>query len=504
MPGATSWLTSILTGPLGFAIGFALCQLAYQLALSDLLPSPANRRADRTIVVLDGSKLASGQSSSPQEVLQEPMSVWTFDADGHQIDNEWQKQHREDLAAKRNAEKKKKKAKRTKPPVPPPASAESFDPTEPPSQPNLSTAEPASEVVTVGEAPGKAAVTADADALLSEADDSTCTEATAAHDEPVEPAAPVKEPAEEPAEEPAKPAGPVEEPVEPTEHAPAEPAEPAEPAAAPPTTARRPSYVWAQNKTHVFVTASVPRSARRAPPEVSFASRAARLYLPAEGTAARLEAFDLELQLLRRIRPQSSSWQPSSRGPTLRLHKEKRGHWPRLLTEEEGYDAKQGTDWRRWHHPEVDRAEKRDLNRDRYMRLSHARRKEMEALLPRFDELLKAWAAAQQQGEGTLMAKEHNLDLLDVGDELLRHYREEREQSAALIGDTQPLPTVDEEQLQRVMLTVREHGRKGLLETDRASRSWREWRRRQKDKKDDYEKETGRPSDEGNVRVIDM
>ena len=518
---ASPRLTSVLTGPLGFAIGFALCQLVYQLAFSDLLPAPANRRADRTVVILDGSKLASGESTSPQEVLQEPLSVRTFDEDGKEIDNEWQQQHRKDLAAKRKAEKKK--AKRTKPPVPPPPSADPPAPAEPPSQPNLSAAEPASEVSTVGEPPEEAAATAGP----ATADDSTCTETTAADPvEPVEPADPLEpvEPTDEPTEplepfEPFEPAEVVEalealeEPVEPSELAeePAEepaqekPAEePAESAAAPAATARRPSYVWAQNKTHVFVTASVPRSARRAPPEVSFAAQAARLYLPAEGAAGRLEAIDLELQLLRRIRPQSSSWQPSSRGPMLRLHKQRRGHWPRLLAEEEGYDAKQGTDWRRWHHPEVDKAERRDGNRDTYLRLSHERRKATAALLPRFDELLKAWAAAQADGEGVLMAKQHNLDLLDVGDELLRHYGEEREQSAALLGDTPPPPTVDEEKLERIMLTVREHGRRGLLETDRTSRSWREWRRRQKRKKGDYEKKTGRPSEEGNVRVIDM
>ena len=54
--------------------------------------------------------------------------------------------------------------------------------------------------------------------------------------------------------------------------------------------------------------------------------------------------------------------------------------------------------------------------------------------------------------------------------------------------------SVDEETLQRIMLTVREHGRRGLLETDRTSRSWREWRRRQKRKRSDYEKKRGRSS----------
>ena len=59
--------------------------------------------------------------------------------------------------------------------------------------------------------------------------------------------------------------------------------------------------------------------------------------------------------MLRRISPEASSWEATSRGPLLRLKKLKPAHWARLLSEE-GYDARQGTDWSRWHHPEVERA----------------------------------------------------------------------------------------------------------------------------------------------------
>ena len=69
-----------------------------------------------------------------------------------------------------------------------------------------------------------------------------------------------------------------------------------------------------------------------------------------------------------------------------------------------------------------------------------------------------------------------------MGEELLRHYADERRQSAELLGDVPPPD--EEEKLERLLLSVKEHERRGWLESDRTSPSWKEWRRRQARKKE--------------------
>ena len=144
----------------------------------------------------------------------------------------------------------------------------------------------------------------------------------------------------------------------------------------------------------------------------------------------------------------------------------------------------------------------RQGDRDQYLRLSHERRKKIEALLPVFDDLLKKWRDAQKE-QGALMEKQDNAALLDTGDEILRHFREEREQSARLLGDEPPPPGVDEERLELAMLKVREAQRKGWLESARNDKNWKEFRRRQKAKRTEYEEATGKPHPPG-MDVMDL
>lgn len=70
--------------------------------------------------------------------------------------------------------------------------------------------------------------------------------------------------------------------------------------------------------------------------------------------------------------------------------------------------------------------------------------------------------------------------MLRCGEVILKHFREEREQRQRLLGDA-PLPAgVDETKLERALVRLREHERKGSLKYDRNTESWVEWRRRQK------------------------
>ena len=54
-------------------------------------------------------------------------------------------------------------------------------------------------------------------------------------------------------------------------------------------------------------------------------------------------------------------------------------------------------------------------------------------MLPRFEELLRRWRETRET-EGALMDRESNEALLATGDEIIAHYREEREQSAPSPG----------------------------------------------------------------------
>ena len=280
--------------------------------------------------------------------------------------------------------------------------------------------------------------------------------------------------------------------------------------------ARRPSYVWAQNGTHVFVTVSLtPEERRRVPPpRVSIGSRdfrvlvaAANVYAtPATPTAAATSASDpadaaadaathatrgaatfgdddaavaLALDLYRPLRPELCSWHLSNRGVVLRLRKRAIMHWPRLLRSAAA-DGKQGVDWARWDHPEAELAVQADAKRDEFRRLNAARAKEMKELRPRFDASLRAFSDARARDEA--LEPSSATELLRMGEAILTHFREEREQRHELMGDA-PLPAgVDEEKLERALLQLRELERNGQLKYDRNTASWKEWRRRQKER----------------------
>ena len=69
--------------------------------------------------------------------------------------------------------------------------------------------------------------------------------------------------------------------------------------------------------------------------------------------------------------------------------------------------------------------------------------------------------------------------MVRLGEAILRHFREEREQRYQLLGD-KPLPAgVDEEKLERALLQLQHFERKGELKYERNTDSWKEWRRRQ-------------------------
>ena len=230
-----------------------------------------------------------------------------------------------------------------------------------------------------------------------------------------------------------------------------------------------------------------------------FAARSAELVVAAERGEPALE---LHLELLRRISPEESSWEATSRGPLLRLKKLRPAHWARLLAEE-GHDARQGTDWSRWHHPEVERAAQRDAGKDEFARRSHARRRAIRELLPRFEELLRRWRETRET-EGALMDREHNKALLATGDEIIAHFREEREESARLLGDKPGPPGVDEEQLELLLLQAKEAQRRGWLESDRSSSSWKEFRRRQGETRERIEAATGQSAEGMGVKMMDL
>ena len=74
-------------------------------------------------------------------------------------------------------------------------------------------------------------------------------------------------------------------------------------------------------------------------------------------------------------------------------------------------------------------------------------------------------------------------EMLTVGERLLLHYREEREQRLRLMGDA-PLPADEakERKLEESMLRLRKYQRQGWLDSDRNAPSWREWRRRRRER----------------------
>lgn len=238
--------------------------------------------------------------------------------------------------------------------------------------------------------------------------------------------------------------------------------------------ARRPSYVWAQNNTHTFVTVSLtPEERRGALPQVHFASQTMSVAIP--------ETLALSLETYRKVLPAGCGWQITNRGVLLRLQKRTPMHWPRLL-KSAGNDVKQGVDWTRWAHPEAEEAERAEDLREEFVRRSAQRERDMAQLRPRFQQALTTFKAVRERGEA--MEPEDAKEMIRMGEAILRHYREEREERTALLGDA-PLPAgVDEEQLERSLLKLQESERHGQLDYDRNSPSWKEYRRRQRERRE--------------------
>ena len=257
------------------------------------------------------------------------------------------------------------------------------------------------------------------------------------------------------------------------------PPPPTPPPPPPPERCRHPSYVWAQNRTHAFLTLKLERDERARTPTLDCDANVLRARVPGADSAdpGGTTCVSIALELYRGIDPSSCHWQQTNRGLLLRLKKAAPAHWRRLLHSDE-YDAKQGIDWTRFSHPDATRAERRESREEEFERLDTIRMKEVAKLRPRFDALLGEFAAARERGEH--LDPEYQKEMLEHGEAILKHYREEREQRVQLRGDA-PLPAgVDEEQLERAVLKLREHSRKGYLEYDRNTPEWVEWRRRQK------------------------
>ena len=102
------------------------------------------------------------------------------------------------------------------------------------------------------------------------------------------------------------------------------------------------------------------------------------------------------------------------------------------------------------------------------------------------------------------MDKEHNEALLATGDEIIAHFREEREESARLLGDKPAPPGVDEERLELLLLQAKEAQRRGWLESDRSSSSWKEFRRRQGETRGRIEAATGQSAEGMGVKMMDL
>lgn len=235
---------------------------------------------------------------------------------------------------------------------------------------------------------------------------------------------------------------------------------------------RRPAYVWAQNHTHIFVTVSLSRAEREAAPKVDCGQRHLQVHASRESGA---DCVEITLELYRPIETARCQSQRTNRGLLLRAPKQGPGHWRRLLLRDE-YDAKQSVDWSRFSHPDATRAEEQERREADFAALDAVRMREMARLRPRFDAMLRDFAAAQERSEVLDPQRQH--EMLVLGEAILKHYHEERSERAALRGDA-PLPAgVDEVNLERSVLKLRELDRKGQLDHDRNTESWKEWRRR--------------------------
>ena len=249
-------------------------------------------------------------------------------------------------------------------------------------------------------------------------------------------------------------------------------APPPPPPPPPPLAIRKPTYVWAQNGSHTFVTLRLNTEERRIEPHVRFGSRGFDVKVPAVD-----RSIELTLEVYKQVWADACGWSMTSRGLLLRLRKRAPNHWPRLLKDGVGNEGPAGVDWTRWNHPVAEQAVQRESDRDQFDRLNAARIKELQELRPQFQRYLTTFQEAKEREEA--MAPDDQLAMLRTSEKILQLFREEREQRYTLLGD-EPLPAgVEEEQLERAILVLRNNEREGHLKLERNSPSWKEFRRRQ-------------------------
>ena len=264
------------------------------------------------------------------------------------------------------------------------------------------------------------------------------------------------------------------------------------PAPSPGVATRRPSYVWAQNETHTFVTLSLSAHERKREPQVNYGKQNVAVLVPPGSSGDDGVTVSLELETYRQLVPTACEFMMTSRGLLLRLRKRTPTHWPRMLRSEMA-DGRQGVDWSRFSHPEAELAERRVNEREEFEQLNTARAVEMASLRPKFDDYLKRFREAK--AAGLALEPLEQVEMLRLGEAILEHYKSEREERQRLLGD-KPLPAaVEEDKLERALIHLRELERRGQLKYDRNTESWQEWRRRQavRRKARGLDPETGKP-----------
>ena len=476
---------SALPGILRFSVTIFLLQLCYYLV------GPAQRgtlQPERTVVILDGSVLSGeggGSGVDPHQIFDNPLGVFEFDAHGRRVTDK-----ADETAAPQEQNKHHPPQEQSAPrltflarlqttfgaslasvlrifqSVPPSEPVEpSATPLSPPQQNDRAEVSSAEDGVGDGvsiedahrdeEVAENAAACSDADAAAT---------AVAAVPEPAAAAAPDAV-ADSTADADADADADGDADADADADADGDIAE----------SSRRLSYVWAQNASHLFVTAKVAREERRPAPRVDVREGAVELRLRSAAGGY------LRLALLRRIVPSQSSWGPASGGILLRLHKEEEGHWERLLADASD-GGRGGVDWSRWQHPIAEQSTAIEAARALYHEHNAVRVRKIKKLRPRFEALIKALSAARER-DGAVMPPEEQQELIVVGEELLSHFHEERRELAELLGNT-PLPSgVDEVKVEEMMHTLRTLQKQGWLEVDRSTRSWAEFRRRQRERR---------------------
>jgi hypothetical protein len=447
-----------------FILLFGTCQALYYVMVARHHVLPVHEPGPgKTIVILDGSELTEGKSPSFDEMLRKPAAVLNFDTDGKLTSNQ---------VPPGTPPKKPSSAKKHPSTPPPPSTPKALQPKVQP-HPSQQQQQPhqLSESSTADPTPHE----------LKEPPDLAPLQPTPQPQasEPKQPVGVKRQPAHlqatvTPKQQPqvAEAAGGVSSAEDPAPRSRTY----IRPGGAPPS-CRRPSYIWAQNRTHAFVTLKLDRDERQLSRGFDWQPRVVRARLPAESSEGSASCVALELELYRPIEASGCGSQMTNRGLLLRLVKQKGGHWPRLLRTE-GADSRQGIDWSRWEHPDAKRAEVRASREEEFEQRNGARMQAIGRLRPRFDVLLAESTAARERDEAMEPALQK--EMLRLGEQILKHYRDEREERETLLGDA-PLPAgVDENLLEHTLIKLRELERQGSLDYDRNTKSWKEYRRRQR------------------------